>query len=248
MNETAEQTNEVKTMDDIEKQYYPASAIEKANTAMTEAFNIAGADNVTMNFDPEQDFPEGYGVAIVPITERVPEKGNKAKGVLFAAIPELATVLEDKSGDAWIQKIALDKMVSQVMSSAKSIDETSVSTLPFSITDFTTSSRGSGNAAFNALASDYVAEIKKKGLRILTKPIFKNVLASKAFAEELFPSVGQESWTHVLDVMIEHAQKEGLDPIGLLHWKNTRDNVEVQNADVDLSGLEMLGGGDDSEE
>lgn len=248
MNELAqpiEQTanaQEEPTLQDIERKHFAYENIEQGNEYAQSAIALAEKAGVepVLNFDPEQDFPEGYGLAILPLTERVPERGNVTKGLCIAAIPSVAQVLETDSGQSWVTKQITDAMIRQVVSSAKPKDESAVASLPLKVEDFTTSSRSSGLAGFNAVASIYVRALKEKGLQFINKGLLKQVLVSSSFAESQFPRIAQENWVTVLQSMITHAAKEGFEAGNLSHWLKTRDQVEVSTADIDLSDIEDM--------
>jgi len=237
---TAEQT-EQPTLQDVEKKYFSSTQLEAGQTYIGEVMEICGRENVSpvLNFDSDEEFPAGYGLAVIPLTERVAERGNVTKGIAVAAIPDFEAVANDTAGGDWIKKQIVDAMIRQVNSAAKSDDGT-LTSIPFSINDFVTSSRASGLAGFNAVAAQFVKALKKKGLKLLSKGILRQILASAAFAEQQYPKVAQESWVAVLDSMIKHAESEGVDTTGLKHWKGTRDKVEVDMNDFDLSDIDSL--------
>ena len=245
MNDTAQQTEpssttELPTMQDIAKKVFAPEAMEKAQAHLSEVIAICNRQNVSpiFNFNVEEDFPAGYSLAIIPLSERVAERGNVTKGVCVAAIPTIAAIMQHDSGEAFVTKQILDILVRQVSSSAKAKD--GITSLPFKVGDFTTSSRSSGLASFNALSSVYVQALKKKGLKFMSKLLLRQTLQSSAFAEQQFPRIDQDNWDMVLQSMIAHAAKDGLDAGNLAQWKKTRSTVEVDMADVDLTDLDDL--------
>ena len=70
--------------------------------------------------------------------------------------------------------------------------------------------------------------------------LLRQVLASEAFAEQQFPRIGQENWQIVLNSMIQHVQKEGIDAGVLKHWLDTRNQTEIDTSEIDLSDIDGM--------
>lgn len=230
------------TLQDVEKKFFPPEQVEQGSEYVNSVMQIAERENVepVFNFDPEQEFPEGYGLAVIPLQQRVPERGNQTYGVAVAAIPSLDKIQENEAGQAWMGKVVTDALLRQVTLAAKPKEEGEVTSLPLKIEDFVTSARTSGLAAFNAVASDYVKALKQKGLKFMSKVLLRQVLASSQFAEQQFPRLSQDNWQLVLDSMISHVKQKGMEPGILNHWKQTRDQVEIDTGDIDLSDIEDI--------
>lgn len=235
-------TTQAATMQDVEKKFFPPEQLEAGTTYINEVMEIAGAENVepVFNFDPTAEFPNGYGISIIPLTKRVAERGNLIYGVVIAAIPTVETLAADEAGANYINKLVTDSLLRQVAASAKPKDEGAITSIPFKIEDFVTTSRTSGLAAFNAVATDYVKALKTKGLKFMSKVLLRQVLASAAFAEQQFPRLSQENWQLVLDSMVAHVKQKGMEAGILGHWKSTRDEVEIDTSDIDLSDLDAM--------
>jgi len=230
------------TMQDIEKKFFPASQLEAGIGYINEVMEICSNEQVepVFNFDIEADFPEGYGLSIVPLQKRVPERGNITYGIVVAAIPSVELLSTEDAGVNWINKIITDALLRQVATAAKPKDEGAVTSLPFKIDDFITTSRTSGLAAFNAVATDYVKALKSKGLKFMSKVLLRQVLASSQFAEQQFPRLSQDNWNLVLDSMQQHVKAKGMEVGILAHWKSTRDEIEIDVAEIDLTDLDDL--------
>ena len=237
--ETTANTNEV-TLQDIEKKFFPPAQLTDGTNYINEVMTIAAKENIepVFNFDPAADFPAGYGISIIPLTKRVAERGNLTYGIVIAAVPTVETLAADEAGANFIAKIVTDNLLRQV--SAKPKDEGAQISIPFKIEEFVTTSRTSGLAAFNAVASDYVKALKTKGLKFMSKVLLRQVLASAAFAEQQFPRLSQENWQLVLDSMVAHVKQKGMEAGVLAHWKSTRDEVEIDTSDIDLSDLDAM--------
>ena len=240
-----ETTNEAPTettLQDIEKKYFPADQLDAGINYINEVMEIAGRENVepVFNFNPAEEFPDGYGLSIIPMTKRVPERGNLTYGVVVAAIPSVETLAADDAGSSWITKVITDALLKQVSAAAKPKDEGAAVAIPFKVSEFVTTSRTSGLAAFNAVATDYVKALKTKGLKFMSKVLLRQVLASSMFAEQQFPRLSQDNWNVVLDSMIQHAKSKGMEAGVLGHWKATRDEVEIDVTEIDLTDLDSM--------
>lgn len=236
------QESEKLTLQDVARKSFSVDELEKAQEYIGEAVAAAKAEGVepVFNFDINENLPEGYGLSVIPLTERVTGKGNVTKGLCIAAVPSVNTILEDDTGESWIVKQITDILVRNIKSAAMPSDDGSITSLPFRVLDFTTSTRASALAAFNAVASLYVKALKDKGLKFMSKGLLRQVLSSAAFAKQQFPRIGQDNWQVVISSMKSHAAKEGLDSGILSHWEKTRDEVEVSTADIDLSDIDGM--------
>lgn len=235
------ETSNEPTLQDVERKYFGSNALEAGQTYVGEVIAICGKENISpvLNFDADEEFPAGYGLAVLPITERVAERGNVVRGVSIAAIPDFVTVSENEQGADWIKKQTIDAMLRQVAAASKAKDG-SFTSIPFSVSDFVTSARSSGLAGFNHVATSFVKALKTKGLKLMSKGFLRQILASAAFAEQQYPRLPQENWVTVIQSMITHAEKDGIDVAGLKHWQSTRDTVEVDMGDIDLSDIDDL--------
>jgi len=243
MNAQVENVTEEKiTLQDIARRSFSVDELENAQKYIGEAVAVAKAEGVEpiFNFDVNENLPEGYGLAVIPLTERVAGQGNVTKGLCIAAVPSVNTILADDSGESWVVKQITDILVRNIKSAAMPSDDGSITSIPFKVQDFTTSTRSSALAAFNAVASLYVKALKDKGLKFMSKGLLRQVLSSAAFAKQQFPRIGQDNWLVVIGSMKTHAAKEGLDSGILSHWENTRDQVEVSTTEIDLSDIDGM--------
>ena len=239
---TTDTANTQTTLQDVEKKFFPPEQLDAGTSYINEVMEIASRENVepVFNFDPQADFPEGYGISIIPITKRVPERGNLTYGIVIAAIPSVETLASDDTGSTWIAKIVTDALLKQVSAAAKPKEEGAVVAIPFKVSEFVTTSRTSGLASFNAVATDYVKALKTKGLKFMSKVLLRQVLASSQFAEQQFPRLSQDNWNVVLDSMIQHVKAKGMEAGVLAHWKGTRDEVEIDVTEIDLTDLDSM--------
>ncbi len=230
------------TLQDVEKKYFSPEQLEAGSQYINEVMVIASAENVepVFNFETDGEFPEGYGLSIIPLTKRVPERGNLIYGVVIAAVPTVELLASVESGSNYINKIVTDALLRQISAGAKPKDEGAQIAIPFKLDEFTTTSRSSGLAAFNLVASDYVKALKTKGLKFMSKPLLRQVLASSQFAEQQFPRISQENWLVVLQSMAQHVKAKGMETGVLDHWVSTRDEVEIDVTDIDLTDLDSM--------
>lgn len=225
----------------IKRKHFPSTALEAGQKYITEVLEVCEANGVdpVFNFDAEQEFPDGYGICVIPLTESIPGMGYVTKGMCIAAVPDYATIADDKAGSSWIEKQVTSALMRQISTAAKA-KTGQITSIPYKIHDFVTSARSSDLAGFNHVASLFVAALKKKGLRLMSKSILRQILASAAFAEQQYPTLPQSNWEAVIKSMIKHAAADGVDTSGLEHWLKTRDVEVVKMADVDLSDIDQL--------
>ena len=230
------------TLQDVARRSFSVDELENAQAYIAKAVEAAQAENVNpvFNFDVNEELPNGYGLAVIPLTERVTGQGNVTKGLCIAAVPSVNEILADDSGESWIIKQITDILVRNIKSAAMPSDDGTITSIPFKVVDFTTSTRSSALAAFNSVAPLYVKALKDKGLKFMSKGLLRQVLSSAAFAEQQFPRIDQDNWQVVINSMKNHAAKEGIDAGILTHWENTRDQVEVSTAEIDLTDIEEM--------
>jgi len=83
--------------------------------------------------------------------------------------------------------------------------------------------------------------LKDKGLTFMSAPILRQILSSAAFASMHWPKTPQTVWASLLEKMVARATAMGLDPAVLQTWKETRDAVEMEVPELDLSDFDDLG-------
>lgn len=253
MNTETETTNteeKAVTVQDIVMRQFAADDLQNAQAYVEKVINICSRENLepVFNFDTTEELPAGYGLSVIPLTTRVPNKGNVTKGVCIAAVPSVESILASEGGSAWVVKQIGAILTRAVKVSAAPSDDGEITSIPFKINDFISSTRSSALAAFNAIASIYVKALKDKGLKFINKGLLRQVLSSAAFAEQQFPRIGQSNWELVLSSMKAHAAKDGLEAGILNHWIKTRDQIEVDTGEIDLSDIESIVSSDTPEE
>ena len=195
-------------VDDIKKLYFTSAKLADAQTEIEKVNAIAEEHELDMifNFDTEKDFPSGYGIAIVPVSKRdKAAKENVIVGVAIAAIPDLATVEQHENGKQFILDAVSGNMIAKLANAVRPRGDSgdSAASIPYSVDDFITSNRPEGVLlAYRKFASAYVKVLKKKGLKYITDSILRQTLQSAAFAEQQFPSVGQDKWVSIKSVIL----------------------------------------------
>lgn len=237
------------TLESIGKEYFAPSDLAAAQDKINEVLTLCNQLGIepVRNFDPEKEFEAGYGLAILPISKRE-NNVTITTGVCIAAIPDPATIAAHEGGEDYIRNIILAAVIAKLSNSVRPRSNGAVaSSVPFSVVDFITSSRGGESmASFSKLAPVFVKALKKKGINYMTVVLLRQVLQSKSFAAEQFPKFPQTAWESLLNTMIakcaeykEDGKTMPLDPAILQSWKANRDSVEIEQ-DIDLSDFADL--------
>lgn len=252
MNDTTNQSGP--KLDDLKRQYFGPAKQDEAAAAIDGARTICAAHKIPVAFnwkaEDGEKLPEGYGVAVIPITQRREGAGNVPVGLYVVGIPDLDLITEHTKGKAWLRDIAEAALMNKFANTVRPKDgqETPLS-VPFSVDDFITrADRDQGLAFFRAIQSNYVGALNKMFQRkIMNGTMLRQVLSSAAFAVQQFPKFGQDLWEKLLEKMIAEANAKGDEPGILVNWKETRDQTAIEIADDwDMDDLnKMLGSTDD---
>lgn len=251
MNDQAQaQTNEAPAakapnIDNVKREFYDVSKLEAGSAAAEYATEAAEAINgiVVYNFDVEKDFPEGYGLAVIPLQKKDSESGTMQRvGVAIGAVPSFELMMQDKDGAEYAKQAVEDALMAKLANATRPrADGSTAASVPFTLQDFVTSNRPEGVlVAFRKLAPAYVKVLKDKGLKLMTDGILRSILESKAFAEDQFASIPQETWEGLIDSMIAKANEKSMAPGLLEEWRKTRNEAGMpSDGDVDLEGLDF---------
>lgn len=234
------------TVDDLARTYFaPDDVATKGAEYLAQVLSLENLPH-RLNFDPEQTFPEGMGLYILPLTKRseVKGEGRKVLGVAISAVPslELLAGLGDRGRD-FLESAITSAYATKIASSLKPDEKGNLpdgANLPKSVEDFIESRREiSTYGYFSEFAKKYVPELKKK-IPFLTAVILRQIFQSKAYAAD-FKSVKDEFWTKLLDLAISKGNAEHKDVSQLVNWKDTREqNVIDVTQDIDLDELAEL--------
>lgn len=231
-------------MNAIKKQFWNISQLEVAQATVNSVMEIVNRAGGTLkfNFNPEGDFPEGYGLAVVPICKKDGANVMQTLGAAIGAIPDYSALVTTTEGSAFAQDVVETALMAKLANAVRPrADGNVAASVPFSVEDFITSNRPEGVlVAFRKLAPAYVKLLKSQGLKLMTDNILRSVLESSAFAESQFPKVPQASWEALLDSMIAKAGTAGMVVGMLADWRKDRDTAGLPSDDeVDLSGLDF---------
>lgn len=233
------------SIDNVKREFYDVAKLEAGSQAAEYATAAAEAINGTVvyNFDVEKEFPEGYGLAIIPLQKKSKDDGTMQRiGVAIGAVPSFDLMMQDKDGAQYAKQAVEDSLMAKLANATRPrSDGQTAASVPFTLQDFVTSNRPEGVlVAFRKLAPAYVKVLKDKGLKLMTDGILRSILESKAFAEDQFPSIPQTTWEGLLDSMLAKAAEKNLNPGLLEEWRKTRDEAGMpSDGDVDLDGLDF---------
>lgn len=231
-------------MNKVKKQFWNVSQLEVAQETVNKVMETVNAATgmLKFNFDPAKDFPDGYGLAVVPICKKDAKGAMQTLGAAIGAIPDYTSLITTPEGAAFAKEVTETALMAKLANAVRPrADGNVAASVPFTIEDFITSNRPEGVlVAFRKLASAYVKLLKGQGLKLMTDNILRSVLESKAFAEMQFPKVPQASWEALLDSMIAKAAEGDMQAGMLVDWRKDRDNAGLpSDEDVDLSGLDF---------
>jgi hypothetical protein len=234
------------TAENIEKRHFvmPSDAAD-AQDYIGKVVKVLPGKDIKYNFDQSKPFPDGYDILVLPVSKRSSEgKGNEIVGACIAAVPSVESIMAHEKGEAFIRSAIITAFSIKLGNAVRPKDgeEIDSNSIPQTVEDFIENRRSSGGLeAYNTVAKDMVAALRKQGLKLITVPLLRQVLQSKQFAENTYPAIKQEQWVKVLDILIALAGKAKLDPAVMQNWKDTRDQATVKEIEeLDLGQLEGL--------
>lgn len=242
---TAQTQEKAYSLADVERVYFAPSQL--GSDAARETFAKITALDAPMrsNFDMNAEMPEGYGIFIIPISQR--QNGETQNtGIALFAVPDMdAVALKSEAGMNFIRASYMSALAVKIANSVRPRkDGSTAASIPYAQEDFFESMRGSGESlkTFNTLAPDVVKTLRARGLSRITAPQLRSVLQSKTFAEATFPKVDQAVWVKLLVLMINIANQKNLSTDLLVNWQRTRDEATPDEETLDLSALDGLMG------
>lgn len=242
-----------KTLDDVQKRYFAPEEIEEGGQYFLAAQEVAkkhGQGAFVSNFDfnepmgSEKGFPEGYGLAIIPISVRTDANKNETVSVVAAAVPTSQQIATAEGGQAFIDELIISALMTKVANSARPRSgQTGMPILPRSLADFMEGGRRESTKGFMEVAPAFVKKLKAKGMKNITVAMLRECVQSKAIAEQYFPKVTQEAWTKLANAIVAMGEAKKLDMSVVKHWIDTRDEAGMKVVDDDalLGVLEGLG-------
>ncbi len=230
-------------LDAIDREYFPPSDLPKASELVKRINETIPAKVIRYNFDPEKDqVPDGYGLAIVPIAERI-ANANVTVSLVIAVAPDPELIAGHEKGAAYIRETITDSFLTKIANAARPKPNGSIGTLPKTVEEYIERRKGKESLkVFTELAPGYVKALREKGLRVLTQQLLRQVLQSAVFSTQFNPALEDKgTWNTVLTKMIARAKTKGLDPAVLINWQETRDEAEMVNVEeLDIDALDQL--------
>jgi hypothetical protein len=231
-----------KTMSDkIKKKLFHYTKLEDSESHVADVLQTVEECNgiVRFSFDTNEEFPEKYNLAVLPINRKYNGKSH-VQGVTIGAVPSVDLLMETDVGKEWVFQQAERQLQVILANAARPDDKGNLNEdLPLSVASFIESSSGGREGvlvAYNTLAPRAIKALKDlsavfKGLDVKT---LRQLLQASEFAERFMPKVKQAFWEKVLDNMLDECEKEDLNPGMLAEWRKTRDTAglpEVQEVD-----------------
>lgn len=237
-----ESSQELPDIGNLKREYFSPNKAEAASEAVAKAQVIANAHGLSVqaNFDTSKPVPPGYGLAVVPVTQRRENEGIVPIGLYIAAIPSPALIAETDEGEKWCRDTLISALLNKFSNNVRPRDGQD-GTAPFTIDDFITNqTRDQGLSFYRECQPRYVKALKKKGLRLMNGGLLKQCLASGSFARQQFPKIPQENWEWIIDRMLGEAKDNEVDSGIVAVWRKTRDETQLDMGTFDLDELDEL--------
>jgi hypothetical protein len=233
-------------LDDLSRAYFSATN-PQAESAVAAAMAIAEFHKLPVSYNwpaATEPMPDGYDVAIIPLTKRTEDKGNVPVALWVAAIPSLETIAAHEGGQRYIADKIADALINKLANSVRPNEKKTADgplSVPLSVDDFiVAATRDQGLSTFREHAKDWVKALRDIGLIAMNASLLRQVLSSAKFAEQQFPKIPQAKWVALIDKMLARAAKENLDPGIIAVWKASRDETVLGAEDFDLAALDAL--------
>lgn len=255
-------TNAFETYTDF-GQYEVISPID-ASRKDPETGEVVGATGLGQDadgklvFDPEI-FPADQRVMIAVLTQRGDgEQKSKVKAIVVSPAPTLDQIIADEQGKKWLDKIVgteLNRLAVRPLrpEDANISDQTVLDSLPKSLADYVSSTRGSSTLleAFEAHWKAVKAALSKLSkpwkLQNLSKRELKFAMSSAAYASQWYPTLeGNKSgslFVFALKAFEMEAKKAGQDASIFAQWLATRDSHVIsqeEEEEADEISLDAL--------
>ncbi len=256
--ETGESTETNETafasLDDIGKRYFGPDEVAGEGgqyfLAAQEAAKKAGEGTFLANFDfnadmgSEEGFPEGYGLAVVPVSQRVDGK-TVTVAIVASAIPTVDMILSAENGREFVDDLVISALMTKVGNAGRPREgQTGVPILPKSLADFMEGGRKESTKGFMDVAPNFVKLLKANGMKNITTPMLRECIQSTIIAEQYYPDVSQERWVKLGNGIVAMGKAKKLDMSVVEHWIETRDEAPGRHVDDSvldsvLAGLEV---------
>ena len=252
MNDETPTATAAPKLEDLKRDYFAPGREEQAAIAIEKARAICAAHNLPVAFnwkaEDGETLPDGYGVSVLPITQRREGSGNVAVGLYIAGIPSVALIQSTDGGQLWVNDVCESALLNKFANTVRPRDgqETPLS-VPYSVADFITrADRDQGLAFYRSIQADYVGALNKLFKRkIMNGTLLRQVLQSAAFANQQFAKLPQATWEKMLQKMISQAEMAGENAGIIQNWLDTRAEAQIEIADDwDMDDLNTMLGED----
>jgi hypothetical protein len=139
MQDETKQEDPREKLQSVKRDYFPPSDLEKAQTAVGAVLEICQAVKIApvYNFDVNADFPDGYGLAVLPIKSRDATRGNVVTGMAIVALPDPNTVAEHDKGADYIRAAVIDSFLAKAANAVRPrSDGSTAASVPYTVEDF----------------------------------------------------------------------------------------------------------------
>ena len=227
------------------------AAVAKAQRAALAAKHpdTGEALDVRMNFDAEKPLPNGYGIAVLPIDRKSTDGKRGAKqqriGMGIVALPSANLLInsDDEPVKKWVSSILEQTLLNKLANALRpKEDGSSAPSLPFSVHDFCVVSRPQTTAVWNEIAPPFLSALQqryRKSFRGVTRDIFRRLLSSAEYAQQVAPSTKQELWVKLIERMRDEASKAGKDPQVFQTMLETREKVSFEISLPNVDDLDI---------
>lgn len=199
--------------------------------------------------DAEKFDATGYESMVATLKER---GATSLKAIIVTPIPTLDLLLESDEGRTFVQEVVRKELNHRAVRQLRVAENprTVADQIPYSVTDFTNSSRGDAGIveAYNELYKHINDTLSKASppwkRRKLTKSELRAALESKAFALDSYPELEEAGangslFVFALKLGAMTAEKKGLDPTIFTRWMESRDAAAYEATEEEETLLDF---------
>lgn len=226
----------------VPQEFFRADQFDAAQAAIANAIAAAQTARVpVVSWTDGTALPEGFGILV----RGVATKQGDLQGVVIAHVPTLEAIISSgNEGEQWVRDTVLNALATKLVVAVRPRGEGSTfgGVLPTTMTEFLQGrSRGEGLAAFRVVGPAFVDGLKAKGAKKMTLAALRSICESAAYAKSEYPSIGQDVWSNIIKAMQSRAIAKGESGAIFDHWLSSRDQVEFNAADLNLSVDDLAG-------
>lgn len=224
------------TLDDIEKRYFSPDEVAGPGgeyfAASAELTTLITNFDMSAEMGSEAGFPDGYGLAVIPISQRTEAGKNETVAVVAAAVPTLDMILSAEGGRDFVDDLVNSALMTKIANAARPRPgQTGVPILPRTLADFMEGGRRESIKGFTEIAPLFVKRLKAKGMKNINPAMLRECIQSTAIAKQYFPNVSQENWIRLANGVVQLGEAKKLDMSVVKHWIETRDEAGARVID-----------------